>query len=167
MSPVSYVHQKISRFLFRLFCDFVDAKQCGEVLSDSFQMKTASSLPGREPDILFVATENLSHIKANHLEGPADLVVEIVSPESTERDRGAKFLEYEQGGVREYWLIDPLRTEADFYQLASDGLYHPAVLDAAGCYHSIVMPGVWIKPDWFWEDPLPVVADVKKLWGIT
>ncbi len=61
-------------------------------------MKTGSERPSRLPDIIFVAKENLSRVKENHLDGPADLVVEIISTESRSHDRGEKFYEYEQGG---------------------------------------------------------------------
>jgi hypothetical protein len=49
-----------------------------------------------------------------------------VPPESRSRDRGEKYYEYEEGGVREYWLIDPVRRKAEFYQLGADG-YYPAI----------------------------------------
>lgn len=55
----------------------------------------------------FVASEHLDRLKETYLDGPADLVVGIVSPDSVGRDRGEKFYEYAQGGVPEYWLIDP------------------------------------------------------------
>ncbi|MDW8290080.1 MAG: Uma2 family endonuclease, partial [Armatimonadota bacterium] len=80
-------------------------------------MKTGADLPGRSPDILFVSQQNLHRLKPTYLDGPADLVVEIISPESEERDRTQKFSEYERGGVREYWLIDPEKRLAEFYVL--------------------------------------------------
>ena len=80
-------------------------------------MKIGPDLPGREPDILFIAREHLDRFRDTYLDGPADLVVEIISRDSRARDRGDKFYEYEQGGVREYWLLDYLRRQAEFYQL--------------------------------------------------
>ena len=68
--------------------------------------------------MLFVATERRERIQSAYLDGPADLAVEIVSPESIARDRGDKFAEYEAGGVREYWLMNPARREALFYQFS-------------------------------------------------
>ena len=62
----------------------------------------------REPDVLFLAKEHLGRLRDSHIEGPADLVVEIVSKESRGRDRGEKFYEYGEGGVPEYWLLDPI-----------------------------------------------------------
>lgn len=86
-------------------------------------MKTGPDLPGRAPDILFVATEHLHRLHENHLEGPADLAVEILTPASRAVDRGEKFFEYEEGGVFEFWLVDPQRQQAEFYQRGPDGRY--------------------------------------------
>ena len=68
-------------------------------------------------------------------------VIEIISPDSIARDRGDKFVEYEAGGVSEYWLIDPLRQQAGFYQPAADGRYRLVPPDADGIYHSPVVSG--------------------------
>jgi Uma2 family endonuclease len=127
-------------------------------------MKTAPDLPGRSPDLLFVATANLSRLQKTFLEGPADLVVVIISPDSRGRDRGDKFYEYEQGGVREYWLIDRLRKRAEFNQLGEDGLYHLAPIGEDGIFRSAVLPGFWLKVDWLWQDPLPPLLSVLREW---
>ena len=109
---------------------------------------------------MFVAYANRSRVKSSHLEGPADLVVEIVSPDSRKRDRGEKYYEYEKGGVPEYWLIDPIREAAEFYRLGADGLYTVAPIDAAGYYHSAVLDGLRLQPAWLWHDPLPPVPSL-------
>jgi Uma2 family endonuclease len=98
------------------------------------------------------------------LDGPADLVIEIASPDSVGRDRGTKFVEYEAAGVKEYWLIDPLRERAEFYQLDEEGFYRPVSLDVEGVYRSQVIPGFSLKIEWLWQEPLPgpvrVVAEI-------
>ena len=163
-SPVSLRHQKVGGLLLSIIKIFVEDHQLGQVSYDPFQMKIGPDFPGRAPDILFVATENLVRLKPNLLEGPADLVVEIVSPESRGRDRGDKHFEYERGGVREYWLIDPERTLAEFNHLGPDGRYHLALPDANGVFRSAVLPGLWLKVDWLWQDPPPAVRDVLAAW---
>ena len=166
MSPISDRHEDLSGFLKPLLRLFVEAHQLGIIRGEPFQMKPALSLPGRAPDFFFIANAHLDRLRNTYLEGPADLVVEIISPESRVRDRGEKFFEYEQGGVSEYWLIDPVRRQAEFYQLGTDGIYRPAVLDAEGRYHSAVLPGLWLQVDWLWQTPLPPLLSILKAWEL-
>jgi Uma2 family endonuclease len=105
-------------------------------------------------------------VQSTYLNGPADLAIEITSPESLLRDRGEKFAEYELAGVPEYWLLDPDRKRADFYELGSDGRYRLVTPDEEGRYHSQVVQGFWLKVAWLWQDPLPKVLEVVKELGI-
>jgi len=131
-----------------------------------FLMKTGPDLPARIPDILFVAKENLSRLNDNLLDRPADLVIEILSPESRSRDRGEKFYEYEQGGVREYWLVDPERRRAEFYQRDTEGTFRPVLPDADGVYRSVVLTGLYLRVAWLWQKPLPTPLSVLREWGL-
>ena len=166
MSPVSNQHQNVAGFLIALLRVFAEENHLGEVRSEPYQMKPALHLPGRAPDIFFVAQAHLDRLKKTYLEGPADLIVEIISPESRARDRGDKFYEYEQGGVLEYWIIDPTRNQAEFYQRGEDGYYRPILADAQGRYHSAVLPGLWLEVAWLWQTPLPPLLGVLKEWGL-
>ena len=167
LAPVSRRHQQLANFLMRVLGTFVEARGLGVVISAPFLMKTGPELPAREPDLLFVAQEHLGRLKETYLDGPADLVVEITSPESGARDRGEKFYEYETGGVGEYWLIDPDRERAEFYQMDIEKkryrLVHP---DAEGLYRSQVVAGFWLRVEWLWQDPLPPVLDVLRELGL-
>ena len=96
-----------------------------------------------------------------YLDGPADLVVEVVSPSSGPRDRGDKFYEYEAGGVPEYWLVDPARV----YRL-KERRYQSVRSDDEGLVYSEAMPGFWLKEAWLWQDPLPRVLNVLKRWKV-
>lgn len=166
MSPASDRHQDLSDFLTALLRFFVEAKQLGVIRSAPLQMKLGSKLPGREPDILFIAREHLDRLKKTYLDGAADLVVEIISPESRARDRGDKFYEYEQAGVREYWLIDPVRKQAEFYRLGDDGIYQLVPVGADGIFRSAVLDGLQLQVDWLWQEPLPTLLTVLKEWGL-
>jgi Uma2 family endonuclease len=162
-SPASNRHQDIVDFLVSVLRPFVQVYQLGIVRSAPFQMKLEH---GREPDLLFVASENLSRLKETYLDGPADIAIEIVSPEGLERDRGAKFVEYEAGGILEYWLIDPLRQWAEFYRLGEDGRYRTAFAGDEGEYRSRVLPGFWLRVEWLWQEPLPKTLDVLRELGL-
>lgn len=162
MSPASYVHQSISRFLATLIGLFLEEHDMGVVLPAPFAMRLPISNRVREPDLLVVLKENFDKIKETYLDGPADLVIEIVSEESILRDRGTKFAEYEIDGVKEYWVIDYERKQADFFVLGEGGRFERKFPDKKGFYHSSVLKGFRIKVDWLWEKPLPKVYDALR-----
>ncbi len=166
MSPASADHQRILRFLFHLVDAFVSVRQLGEVFLPPFLMRLPSRPSGREPDLLFLANGHANRLKGAYLDGPADLVVEIVSPETDERDSSEKLREYEAGGVPEYWLIDPLRQVTSFHQLGADGRYHAAPLDPDGFAHSAVLPGFRLRVAWLWQRPLPPVGEALQQIGV-
>jgi Uma2 family endonuclease len=164
MSPASADHQDLLRFILMVVGEFVDTHGLGRVLFAPFLMRLITRPSGREPDLLFISNEHLDRLRPGYLDGPADLVVEIISPESVSRDRGDKFAEYEAGGVREYWLIDPERLEALFYLLDADGRFRRA--DAVdGVFRSSVLPGFWLRVDWLWQRPLPRPAEIRRELG--
>jgi Uma2 family endonuclease len=111
----------------------------------------------REPDLVFIAAENLGRLTDKRLNGPADLAIEVLSDESVGRDRDDKFYEYQDGGVREYWIIDPRpgKERVDCYWLTPEGRYQAILPDATGRYHARVLPDFWFHPDWLRQEPLP------------
>jgi len=148
-TPASDRHQDLVGFLESLLRLYVEERELGIVRSAPFQVKLEH---GREPDLIFIAREHLTRLKTSHVEGPPDLVVEVVSPESVARDRGEKFYEYAQGGVPEYWLIDPQARWAEFYRL-KEGYYRPALSGETGVYRSEAVVGFWLRIEWLWERP--------------
>jgi Uma2 family endonuclease len=76
---------------------------------------------GPEPDILFVRESRSHVIKKGYIAGPADLTVEIVSPDSIERDYVDKRRLYEKAGVPEYWIVDPLKEIVTLLRLDAKG----------------------------------------------
>jgi Uma2 family endonuclease len=166
MSPVSFLHQNLTDFLAALLRHFTEAKELGLILTAPFLMKLDVRPSGREPDIIFIAREHSSKLKNTFLDGPADLAVEILSPESQTRDRNDKFYEYQQAGVREYWLIDPVRKQAEFFALSAGGVYLNMPLDKQGIFRSIVLDGFWLEVVWLWQDPLPTLMSVLKEWAL-
>ncbi|MCP4398466.1 MAG: Uma2 family endonuclease, partial [bacterium] len=144
-------HQDIVKFLTNVISMFVDFRELGTVIHAPFQMKMEH---GREPDMLFLAGNHTDRLKNTYLDGPADLVIEVISPESVGRDRGEKFYEYERGGVPEYWLIDPRTRRAEFYQ-ADGGRYRMIQVETDHVYRSRVLPGLWLNVSRLWQTPLP------------
>jgi Uma2 family endonuclease len=157
-SPANARHQQVVQFLLRMVVSYLEVQPLGMVLEASFLMKLANV--AREPDLLFVATDHLDRMKPTYLDGPADLVIEVISPESAARDRGEKFYEYQAAGIPEYWLIDPRIAHAEFYQLDSQGIYQVTQVGPDGVYHSNVLAGLRLREAWLWQDPLPQPDDV-------
>ena len=120
----------------------------------------------RVPDLMFVARQHLERVKPTYLDGPADLVVEIVSPDSVGRDRGDKFVEYERAGIPEYWLIDPDREQAELYELDPNGRYHLALSGRSGVYRSAVLQGFPLDLDWLWQQPPPKALPIVRQLGL-
>jgi Uma2 family endonuclease len=108
---------------------------------------------------MFVANEHLERVRHTYLDGPADLAVEIVSPDSETRDRRDKLAEYEAAGIPEYWLIDEPRNEALFFVLDPSGHYQQAPLSADGIYTSTVLPGLRLRVGWLWRYPPPMLDE--------
>jgi Uma2 family endonuclease len=157
-SPVSVRHQLLVSFLVGVLNTYARLHDLGRVLNGPFQMKLATS--GREPDMLFVAKDHLDKLRPTFLDGPADFAVEVISPESAGRARGDKFFEYQQGGVREYWLLNGEQQRAELYQLDAQGSYQIIVPAADGSYRSAVLPQLWLQVAWLRQEPLPSVEHV-------
>lgn len=164
--PTKPRHQLIVTFLSTLLEFYVRFFRLGQTLTAPVEMKASPTSNAREPDILFVAKENQARITEDRLDGPADLIIEVISKESVTRDRADKYYEYEEAGVKEYWLIDSRRGKerAEFWILGQDGKYQPVPLDKKGIYRSKVIPGFWLRSAWLWAeerpDPLLTFAEI-------
>ena len=106
-SPASLNHQDIGGFLCSILRPYLESKDLGRVVLAPYVMRMANIARGREPDLIFVQKDRVHLLTRHYLDGPADLAIEIISPESNKRDRKVKFAEYQIAGIREYWLIDP------------------------------------------------------------
>jgi Uma2 family endonuclease len=118
-----------------------------------------SKYQGPEPDLFFVRTSRLGIVNEKYIDGAPDLCVEVISKSTRKIDRGRKFVLYADHGVKEYWIIDPLRCTIEFYQ-NQDGEWLKIKPDAQDRLHSKVLPGLWLKTEWFSSYPLPPVFEV-------
>lgn len=164
MSPTSDRHADISDFLITLLRVLV-ARTGGIVRSSQVAMRIGRV--ARVPDLLFLSAAHAGRLTPSHVEGAADLAVEIVSPESRERDRKQKFREYEQAGVTEYWVVDPMQETVELYRLGARGRYEAVAPEGdPPRLASRVVSGFWIEPRWLWSSPMPDPMDVFKSWGL-
>ncbi|HEX8906820.1 MAG TPA: Uma2 family endonuclease, partial [Longimicrobiaceae bacterium] len=92
VTPPSKEHLRITAFLLAALRGYVNRKRLGGiVLHAPAQMKLQRS--GREPDVIYLRPASMQRWGERYVDGPADLVIEVVSPESRVRDRREKFRE--------------------------------------------------------------------------
>jgi Uma2 family endonuclease len=145
-APPSTRHQLLHAFFLSILTMVISANRRGIALSAPFEMKLRSGHSYREPDILVILSENEHGLDGQRLNGPADIAMEILSPESVARDRQEKFREYEQEGLHEYWIVD--------------GRYEAIAPDSQRRIHSRILPGFWVDIAWLTADELPNEFDV-------
>lgn len=162
--PITFDHQLLVGYLYEVVSLFVRVFQLGDVLLAPAQMRIADGQAAREPDIFFLAAAHRDRRARLGIEGPADLVIEVISDDSVTRDRVDKLAEYEAAGIPEYWLFDPRpdRPRTTFNRLTAAGVYEEVPLDPAGRFVSEVLPSFWFEPAWLWQDPRPAPLGLIK-----
>jgi Uma2 family endonuclease len=155
MSPVHEDHDRISRYLITFFDTYFELRPIGQIRQAPFAMRLLSGQYGREPDIQVILEANYDKLTPTYVNGPADIVIEIVSTESIGRDHDIKFQEYEEAGVNGYWILDPIHKEARFYRIGDDGLYTRQETGQDGNYQTPLLPGLKVHVPTLWHEKLP------------
>ena len=97
-------HQAVLAFLHVLFRGYVRPRG-GVVMFSALRLRLREG-KFREPDLLLLRDRADSRYQDRYWLG-ADLVVEVVSPDDPARDLVEKRADYAEGGVPEYWIVDP------------------------------------------------------------
>ncbi len=128
MSAPSRIHQKISGNLHRLLSNALWKSPC-EVYAAPFdvrlqhfsskQNKTLNSVV--QPDLCVICDPNKLDDKG--CVGAPDLIVEIISPGNSRRELKDKFEIYQETGVKEYWIVNPLEKSVQIYHLNEQNKY--------------------------------------------
>ena len=117
-------HQHVVMRLAAVLHGFVDERGLGKVFPGPIDVIFADG-DYLQPDLLFLSTERLHLVSDRGIEGPPDLVMEVASPSTAERDRGIKRERYRIYEVPEYWVIDPdLETVEVWHGTERDGAPH-------------------------------------------
>ncbi|MFN8637287.1 MAG: Uma2 family endonuclease [Chloroflexota bacterium] len=157
MPPAHEDHQDSGLFLITFLLLYIQRHGLGRIFYAPFLVRLPQKPSGREPDLIFVRRENAGRINPTFVDGPVDLAVEIVSPDSVMRDYQEKLAEYEAAGIPEYWIVDPRRREARFYELGEDGHYRLGEVGSDGIYTSKVVDGFRLRVSWLWQRPMPTI----------
>jgi Uma2 family endonuclease len=139
---------------------FVEENDLGKVYGSRVAFRLGER-GGPEPDVAFVRKDRLHLVERGFVRGRPDLIVEIVSPESVERDYGKKRKQYEEAKVPEYWIVDEFEQTVTLLRLGKGDTYRE-VRPQKGVLHSKALPGFWLRVDWLWQTPLPRQSVVLK-----
>jgi len=117
MSPApSDPHQYITGEIFGEIRSSLKKSKLGEVRIAPYDVYF-NNKNVYQPDIVFIAKENIHKIKKNGLHGAPDLVIEVLSPETSRYDTTVKKEIYEAYGVKEYWMVEPESKKVLFCKL--------------------------------------------------
>jgi Uma2 family endonuclease len=126
--PAGWEHGEAEVRVSHILLGFVEKNSLGKVFGSStgYDLPSGDTL---EPDVSFISNERWSKGpqvgRRQFLKIVPNLVVEILSPATAQRDRVEKKRIYEVNGVDEYWLLDSDRREVTVFQLIG-GRYGPA-----------------------------------------
>jgi len=143
-------HQGVSANLFVILHTHVRERDLGRVYYAPIDVILARTTIV-QPDLVYVARSRESIITERAIEGPPDLVIEILSSWSVSRDRGKKAKLYAHFGVRHYWVVDPRARLLDLYD-AAEGRRYKLVARHEGPFrlHAALFPDLEIDLGRVW-----------------
>ena len=121
MAPPTRQHQQIILYLARKISDYIDEKKgsCEVDLAPFAVFLNEDNRNYVEPDISVICDKNKLTDKGCN--GAPDWIIEVVSPGSQRMDCMIKLFKYRTAGVKEYWIVDPLKKLVTVYDFLQDG----------------------------------------------
>lgn len=98
-----------------------------------------------QPDVFFVANDRLKALQDDGVHGAPDLVIEVLSPSTAQLDKKTKRRVYAQAGVKEMWLVDPLLSQIQRYDFASDTAKPVQLIEENETFSTPLLPGLTIS----------------------
>ena len=146
--PAGWPHGSVESNIHTPLATFVRTNRLGLVLGSSagYDLPSGDTV---EPDVSFIATARLDAGPppqvGKFLRIVPNLVVEILSPSTAQKDRTEKKAIYEENGVEEYWIVDAKRREVTVYALAGKRFGRAKVYTARDTLHSRVLVGFTLR----------------------
>ena len=98
-----------------------------------------------QPDVPFIARDRLGIVEKKCIRGAPDLVIEILSPSTTDRDRVIKRKLYDKFGAREFWIVDPEAKSVEVVVRRGEGFPTDRVHTAPASFASPTFPQLTIE----------------------
>lgn len=97
-----------------------------------------------QPDVMFVSKARSEIVQDRGIFGAPDLVVEVISPSSTRRDRQDKSSKYLRFKVQEYWLVNPAERSIEVRVWRADHWAVHSLARDTGMAESLILPGLTV-----------------------
>lgn len=120
MAPPSRIHQKLVMQLSRIISNYVADKggSCEVYPSPFAVFLNADDKNYVEPDISVICDRDKLNDKG--CVGAPDWIIEIVSPSTQRMDYLTKLFKYRTAGVREYWIVNPIKGTVQLYSFEGE-----------------------------------------------
>ena len=130
MSPVGFQHGRIVMTFGSMLHQHVQSRKLGVVMTEVGFKLASNPDTVRAPDIAFIRQDRIPISEpAGFWDGPADLAVEVLSPDDRQSDVRTKVEQYLTRGVSLVVVIDPAaETAATFRRSAQSAIVHGAEL---------------------------------------
>lgn len=156
-SPDNLDANDLNTWLTLVIGPYVEARDLGKIYISRVAYRLGDK-GGPEPDLSFVRKSRLGKRRRGYFAGPPDLAIEIVSPDSIDRDYELKRGIYEKAGVREYWILDPDHGLATFLFLKRRRFVE--VKPVKHIIASEVLPGLELDVRWLLSAKRPPSYEV-------
>ncbi|MCL4847293.1 MAG: Uma2 family endonuclease [Acidobacteria bacterium] len=137
-------HQRLLGNLYYLIRAWLETHPIGTVFFAPYDV-VFSEFDVVEPDLLYLSAARAAEvITPQHVRGVPELVVEIASRGTRERDETIKRRLYERVGVDEYWVVDPEVDTVRAYRRTGRGFSRPVELsrEAGHVLTTPLLPGL-------------------------
>jgi len=132
-------HQEIAGNIYETLKSFVRSKKLGKVYFSPVDVVLGDDLA--EPDVVFVSAERKAIMHQERIVGAPDLVVEVLSLSTSERDLRYKWDLYARSGVREYWVVNPGAETVEVLTLAKKVYKRHSLAEGEGNITSKILEG--------------------------
>ena len=120
MAPPTFTHQKLVNKLSQKITNYIDSKKgpCEVIPAPFVVFLNEDNKTYVEPDISVIC--DTSKLTDKGCKGAPDWIIEIVSLGSKRMDYGVKLFKYYDSGVKEYWIVDPLKNKITVYNFENE-----------------------------------------------
>lgn len=146
----SSLHQIVSDNILYVIKQYEKRTQTGKAISAPIDVYFDDETV-IQPDVLFILSNRLDIIEEKRIRGAPDLIVEVLSKSTAERDRGYKLRRYFAEGVQEYWIVDPDERTIELYTGSPKGFSLWKKFNERENFSSVLIPELSFALKEIWE----------------